>query len=184
MINNKLQNAIGKIKLLVSDVDGVLTDGKILINSNGTESKFFNVEDGTAAALARYANMPIALISGRYSKCTEIRAKELKIEHCFQKTLNKKMILDKLTEIYGVEYDEIAYIGDSLVDLPILEIVGLSVSVSDGHNAAKNSASYITSKFGGEGVLLEVIELILECQGRYDGILKQMREKEFEKSSK
>ena len=184
MINNKLQNAIKKIKLLVSDVDGVLTDGKILISADGMESKFFNVEDGTAAALARYSDIPIALISGRYSKCTEIRAKELKIEHCFQKTLNKKSILDKLAKIYSVEYDQIAYIGDSLVDLPILEIVGFSVSVPDGHARVKNSVSYITSKLGGEGVHLEVNEMILEYQGRYDDILKAMKEKEFEKSPK
>ena len=184
MIDKNLQNAIKKIKLLVSDVDGVLTDGKILISADGMESKFFSVEDGTGAALARYAGIPIALISGRYSKCTEIRAGELKIEHCFQKTLNKKIILDKLTQIYSVRYDKIAYIGDSLVDLPLLKIVGFPISVSNGHIKAKNRASYITSKLGGEGVLLEVIELILECQGRYDGILKQMKEKEFEKSSK
>ena len=110
--------------------------------------------------------------------------KKLKIEHCFQKTLNKKLILDKLTQIYSVQYDQIAYIGDSLVDLPLSKIVGFPISISNGHIKAKNRASYITSKLGGEGVLLEVIELILECQGRYDDILKQMREKEFEKSSK
>ena len=84
---------IKKIKLIVSDVDGVLTDGRILISSNSEESKFFHVEDGTAAALAYYANLPIALISGRYSKSTEIRAQELKIEHCYQGVLNKKFIL-------------------------------------------------------------------------------------------
>ena len=182
MINNNLQNAIKKIKLLVSDVDGVLTDGKILISADGLESKFFNVEDGTAAALARYSNIPIALISGRYSKSTEIRAKELQIEHCFQKTLNKKSILDKLTKIYGVEYDQIAYIGDSLVDLPVLDVVGFPIAVSNGHIKTKNKASYITSKSGGKGVLLEVMEIILEYQGRYDDVLKKMKEAEFEKS--
>ena len=89
MNQDSIQKIFQKIKLLISDVDGVLTDAKILINSDGTESKFFNVEDGTGAALAHYANLPIALISGRYSKCTEIRAAELKIKHCFQDTLNK-----------------------------------------------------------------------------------------------
>ena len=146
-------------------------------------SRSQNIGFGTAAALAHYANIPIALISGRYSKCTEIRAEELKIEHCFQKTLNKKNILDKLVKIYNVRYDQIAYIGDSLVDLPVLEIVGFPVSVSNGHIKVKNNVSYITSKLGGEGVLLEVIELILEYQGRYDDILKKMKEKEFEKNS-
>jgi len=181
MIKDKFKDTIQKIKLLISDVDGVLTDGRILINSDGTESKFFNVEDGTAAALAFYANLPIALISGRYSECTKIRAQELKIEHCFQDTLNKKIILDKLTRIYSVEYHEIAYIGDSLVDLPILELVGLPISIPNGHARAKNSSSYITSKLGGEGVLLEVVEMILKYQDRYDDILNNMKKREFEK---
>tara|TARA_B100000686_G_C16648295_1_gene894101 strand:- start:430 stop:984 length:555 start_codon:yes stop_codon:yes gene_type:complete len=184
MIDRNLQNAIEKIKLLVSDVDGVLTDGRILISTDGVESKFFNVEDGTAAALARYAKIPIALISGRYSKSTEIRSKELQIKHCFQNTLNKKSVLDELAQTYNVEYDQIAYIGDSLVDIPLLEIVGFPISVSDAHNKAKKIASYTTSRLGGEGVLLEVIELILQYQGRYDSVFKKMRESEFEKKSK
>ena len=184
MIDKNLQNAIKEIKLLVSDVDGVLTDGRILISADGMESKFFNVEDGTAAALARYADIPIALISGRYSKSTEIRSKELQIEYCFQETLDKKSVLDKLTQIYNVEYHQIAYIGDSLVDLPLLEIVGFPISVSNAHIKTKKIASYITSKLGGEGVLLEVVELILEYQNRYDSILEKMRKSEFEKNSK
>ena len=98
--------------VVVLDVDGVLTDGKILISSNSEESKFFNVEDGTGAAIAHYANLPIALISGRYSKSTSIRAKELQIDHCYQDTLNKTKVLHELMELYSVTYDEIAYIGD------------------------------------------------------------------------
>ena len=89
MNQNNFQKLAEKIKLLISDVDGVLTDGKILISSNGEESKFFNVEDGTGAALAYYADLPIALISGRLSECTSIRANELNIKHCFQNTLPK-----------------------------------------------------------------------------------------------
>ncbi len=184
MLDKNIQSAIKEIKLLVSDVDGVLTDGKILISTNGIESKFFNVEDGTAAALARYADLPIALISGRYSKSTEIRSKELQIEHCYQETLDKKSVLDKLIQIYDVEYSQVAYIGDSLVDIPLLEIVGFPISVSNGHIKTKELASYITSRLGGEGVLLEVVELILDFQGRYDIILEKMRKSEFEKKTK
>ena len=184
MTKDKFKDSIQNIKLLISDVDGVLTDGRILINSNGTESKYLNVEDGTGTALAFYADLPIALISGRYSECTKIRARELKIKHCFQDTLNKKIILDKLTKIYSVKYHEIAYIGDGLVDLPILELVGLPIAVPNGHIMAKNNSSYITSKLGGEGVLLEVVEMILKYQGRYDDILNIMKERAFEKSVK
>ena len=180
MITNNFSSSIKKIKLLVTDVDGVLTDGKILINSDKTETKIFNVEDGTAAALAYYAKLPIALISGRYSKCTEIRAAELKIKYCFQNTLNKKKVLNQLKEIYSVDYEEIAYIGDSLVDIPVLKIVGYPISVPDSHELAKKEALSITKKKGGEGVLLEVVEKILKEQERYEDVLQLMKNDKFE----
>ena len=180
MTINNSSSIIKKIKLLVSDVDGVLTDGRILINSDNTESKFFNVEDGTAAALAYFAKLPIALISGRYSKCTEIRASELNIKHCFQNTLNKTKVLHDLMKIYSVEYNEIAYIGDSLVDIPVFDIVGYPISVPNAHELAKKSAQHITKKSGGEGVLLEVVEWILKKQERYDNVLKLMKRDKFE----
>ena len=180
MIKNNLTTIISKIKLLISDVDGVLTDGKIQISSNNVESKLFNVEDGTATALAQYAKLPIALISGRYSKCTEIRAKELKIKHCYQNTLNKKKVLDKILSIYSIKYNEVAYIGDSLVDLPILEIVGFPIGVSNAHKLVNNVAIYTTIKAGGEGVLLEVVEKILMVQKRYQYVLDIMKKEEFE----
>ena len=181
MINNKLQNTIKKIKLLVSDVDGVLTDGKILISADGMESKFFNVEDGTAAALARYSDIPIALISGRYSECTKIRASELFIKHCFQDTLNKRKPLNDLLNIYSVNSDEVAYIGDSLVDIPVMEIVGYPIAVNNAHQKVKDISIYITQKKGGEGVLLEVIEKILIEQNKYEETLKKMRHDKFDK---
>ena len=180
MIKDSLIPKITNIKLLVSDVDGVLTDGKILISSNKIESKFFSVEDGTGAALARYANLPIALISGRYSECTEIRAKELKIEHCFQNTLNKKIIIEQLISIYSVNYDEIAYIGDSLVDLPVLEKVGFPICVPNSHKLVEEVSEYITHKKGGDGVLLEVVELLLNIQKKYHDVLNRMKKDKFE----
>ena len=179
MNQNKFQNVINKIKLLVSDVDGVLTDGKILISSNSEESKFFNVEDGTGAAIARYANLPIALISGRYSKSTSIRAKELQIDHCYQDTLNKTKVLHELMEIYSVSYDEIAYIGDSLVDIPVMELVALPITVPNAHEMNKKIALYTTSKCGGEGVLFEVVEKILIYQNKYHDILDKMKKDKF-----
>ena len=127
-----------------------------------------------------YHNLPIALISGRYSKCTEIRAKELKIEHCFQDTLNKKKVIDKLISIYSINYDEIAYIGDSLVDLPVLEIVGFPICVPNSHKLVEEASDYITQKKGGDGVLLEVVELILNIQKKYQDVLNQMKKDKFE----
>jgi len=180
MVNKPLSQAIKNIKLIVSDVDGVLTDGRILISSDQVESKFFNVEDGTGAALAHYAKIPIALISGRYSESTKIRAKELNIKHCIQGVLDKKNKLLELKEIYNVSLEEIAYIGDSLVDIPVLEIVGCPITVINGHEEAKKRALFITKKIGGEGVLLEVVEKILMEQSRYIQILNIMKKDKFD----
>ena len=119
MAKNLLKNKIKNISLIVSDVDGVLTDGTIFIGADGTEFKRFNVEDGTGAAFARLALMPIVLISGRYSEATSIRAKELKIEHCFQDNLDKTTPYKKVCEIYNVNPENIAYIGDGLIDIAV-----------------------------------------------------------------
>ena len=180
MKNNNISKIINNIKLIVSDVDGVLTDGKLLISSDNTESKFFSVEDATGVALANYANLPIALISGRYSTTTEIRAKELRIEYCYQGILDKKNKLLELLKIYDVKLNEVAYIGDSLVDIPVLEMVGLPISVPNAHNKAKDISLIITDKCGGEGVLFEVIEKILINQGRYSEVLNIMKEDKFD----
>ena len=179
MNQNNFQRLAVKIKLLISDVDGVLTDGKILISSNGSESKFFNVEDGTGAALAYYADLPIALISGRFSECTSIRANELNIKHCFQNTLNKTEKLHELMNIYSAEYEEIAYIGDSLVDIPVMKLVALPIAVPNAQDLNKKHSVYITEKSGGEGVLLEVVEKILMFQNRYKEVLDIMEKDKF-----
>ena len=179
MTNSDLSKLFQNVKLLVSDVDGVLTDGKLLISSDNTESKFFSVEDATGVALAQYAKLPIALISGRYSNTTEIRAEELKIDYCYQGVLDKKNKLFELLKIYNVTLDEVAYIGDSLVDVPVLEIVGCPISVPNGHCNAKNKALFITGNSGGEGVLFEVIEKILLEQGKYKKILELMKNERF-----
>ena len=180
MIENNLHNLIQDIKLIVTDVDGVLTDGKILIDSNGIESKFFNVEDGTGSALARYADLPIALISGRYSKSTEIRSKELNIKHCFQGCLNKVEKINELLKIYSLDYHEVAYIGDSLVDIPVMKIIGFPITVPNSHPLNKKHALYVSKKRGGDGVLFEVVEKILMVQDRYDDVMKKMKKDVFE----
>ena len=181
MIKNKdFSQIIKKIKLLVSDVDGVLTDGKILIHSDNTESKFFNVEDATGAALAFYGNLPIALISGRFSNATTIRAKELNITYCYQGVLNKRKKIYELMKRYSVSLNEIAYIGDSLVDVPVLEEVGFPITVPNAHESAKKVALYQTIKSGGEGVLFEVVEKIFSEQNKYVEVLNIMKRKKFD----
>ena len=177
MTNKTLKNKIKNISLIISDVDGVLTDGSIFIGPEGAEFKKFNVEDGAGVAFARLASIPIALISGRESKATTIRAKELKIEHCFQGSLDKTTPYKKVCNIYNVSPENIAYIGDGLIDIPVMLKSGFSVSPQNGHQSVKDISDYITEKSGGDGVLREVVDLILKEQGIYNQILEKMKKK-------
>ena len=177
MINKTLKDKIKKVSLIISDVDGVLTDGTVFIGTDGTEFKRFNVEDGTGSAFAYLASIPIVLISGRKSEATAIRAKELKIKHCFQGNLDKTSPYEEVCKIYDVNPENIAYIGDGLIDIPVMLRSGFSVSPQNAHQPVKDISDYITRKSGGEGVLREVVELILKEQDIYDQTLEKMKKR-------
>ena len=181
MPKNELIDKINKIKLIISDVDGILTDGTISINDNGSENKNFNVDDGLGVSLAKLANIPVALLSGRFSKSTEIRAKELKIEKCIQGELNKLKGYHEILSYYNVNSNETCYIGDGLIDIGPMEISGLSISVPNAHRIAKENADYITKNKGGEGVLTEVVEFILIKKKIYHSTLQIMKNKVYNK---
>ncbi len=171
-----LQNKLKKIKLIISDVDGVLTDGSVYKGPNGFEMKRFSVEDGAGVALARAADLKIALLSGRYSEATQARADELNIEDVYNGTLNKLPPYEELQKKYQLSDDEIAYIGDGLIDLVIMEKVGAPISVENGHELAKDAAIYVTKTVGGSGALKEAIEWIVKGQGKYDAAVKRLRD--------
>ena len=179
-MENILSKQIFKdIKLIISDVDGILTDGTIYLGNDGTEFKKFNVEDGAGSAYARMANIPIALISGRFSLCTLLRSKEMGIEHCYQGKLNKLDSYEELKKIYDVSDNEIAYIGDGLIDIPVLEKVGLPCTVPEAHLKVKNISKYITQKKGGAGAFREIVEMILINKGIYNEIYDKMCQKTY-----
>ena len=171
MVNYKL---IKNIKLIITDVDGVLTNGKIYIDNNNNESKGFHVDDGAGVALARLAGIPIAFLSGRYSESTTIRARELKIKYCYQGKLDKITGFNEIIDKYNVKPNEVCYIGDGLIDLPPMDIAGFTISVPNAHPMVKKQSNYTTSCSGGNGVLLEVIELILKHQNKLNIIFDKM----------
>ena len=173
-------SAIKNIKLIITDVDGVLTNGKIYIDNNNNESKGFNVNDGAAVALAKCANIPIAFLSGRYSESTSIRARELKIKYCFQGQLDKINGFKEIIENYNVNPKEVCYIGDGLIDIPPMEISGFSIAVSNAHSLVKEKSDHTTFLAGGQGVLLEIIELILKSQNRLDTIYSKMFKENYD----
>ena len=178
-MENKNQQSCSNIKLLITDVDGVLTDGKILISSDGSESKIFCVEDGTGFAIAKFAKLPVIFLSGRYSKSTDIRAEELLVEACIQGCLDKRKKIYEIIQERNLSLSNIAYIGDGLVDVPVLEVVGLPIGVNNAHPLVKKSAKYITKVNGGEGVISEVVEYILVNQNRYEETIEIMKKEVF-----
>ena len=154
-----------KIKLVVFDVDGVLTDGRIIIGDDGQEYKAFNSRDGHGMKLLQYTGVEIAIITGRTSKTVEHRMNGLGINHVYQGKRIKLPVFEALIDELGLSPDECAYVGDDWVDLAIMGRVGLAVAVQDADNVVKKHAHWITPSRGGMGAAREVCELIMEGQG-------------------
>lgn len=154
-----------KIRCLLLDVDGVLTDGKLHFTSNGEEFKTFDVQDGHGIAMAQRAGLTIGFVSGRPSKATVCRAKDLRVKIVLQKPTNKMEMVEEVKRQHGFTNAEIAFIGDELVDLPVLRRVGLAVAVPNAMDEAKRVAHYVTRRRGGDGAVREVIEMILKSRG-------------------
>jgi len=155
------------IEMLAMDVDGVLTDGTLVINADGSESKFFNSLDGHGIKMWQRAGLKVALISGRASEPTRRRAEQLQIEYVFQDCHNKLPVLEKFFEQLALSPERVAYIGDDLTDLPVIRYVGFGVAVANAVDEVKKYADYVTSRTGGSGAVREVIEYILKNTGRW-----------------
>lgn len=163
------------LKLLVSDVDGVLTDGSVLLHPDGTESKRFNLQDGHGIKMWKRAGLEIALLSGRASPATSRRAEQLQIEHVIEGAKEKLPPLESLLERLGVTPAETVYVGDDLLDIPPVHHVGLGVAVANAVFELKRVADIVTKKAGGEGAVREVIEMVLKRSGRWDALMERYR---------
>jgi 3-deoxy-D-manno-octulosonate 8-phosphate phosphatase (KDO 8-P phosphatase) len=150
------------------DVDGVLTDGKLYFTSDGQEFKSFDVQDGHSIAMAQRAGLTIGFISGRLSKATTQRAADLGVTIVLQKPANKMEMVEEVKREHGFANNEIAFIGDDLVDLPVLRRVGLAVAVPNAVDETRRVAHYITKRRGGDGAAREVIEMILKAQDSWE----------------
>lgn len=164
------------IRLLAMDVDGVLTDGKIIISSSGDEVKQFHVADGMGIFLARKAGLVVAIITGRSSLAVEKRARELGIVDLHQDVSAKGEVLQGIMTKYGLEAHETAYIGDDVNDLPAFAIAGLKIAVANADDQLKQRADFITDRRGGEGAVREVINHILKKKGLLDKMIQQLVE--------
>ena len=162
------------IKLIILDVDGVLTDGSLIIGDSGEESKVFHVRDGMGISLALSAGITVALLSGRYSQALATRAKELRVEEVHQGVANKMPVYDSLLKKYSLTDKEVCYIGDDLSDIPALKRAGLSYAVADAVEEVKKVAKSTTKNPGGRGAVREVVDFILKSAGVWDKALEKV----------
>ncbi len=161
-----------KIKLLLLDVDGVLTDGKIIIGNYGDEIKNFDVKDGLGVVLLRKAGLRSAIITARSSRIVKIRARHLGIGKIYENHYKIKSLND-IKRRFRVKEEEICFVGDDLIDIPILKRVGLAVTVPNAIKETKEVAHYITQNPGGKGAVREICEIILKAQGKWEKIVKR-----------
>lgn len=166
-----MEQIIKQIKLLILDVDGVLTDGGLYFDESGKEFKRFNVIDGLGIKLLMQNNIEIAIISAGANKTVQARANNLGIKHCYLGQSDKSIAFNKLLKILKLDKSQIAYIGDDIIDLPIITQVGLPIAAANAHIEVKNRAKIITKNSGGNGCIREICDTILRAQNKYQQII-------------
>jgi len=166
---------LSQIQLLILDVDGVLTDGGIIVHSDGTESKRFSVLDGHRIKLWQRSGGLTAIISGRKTAATTIRAEQLGITHVLQGCLDKLPAFEKLLEKVGLTPEQTAYVGDDLMDIPLVRRVGFGVAVASAVDELKEYADFITQQNGGDGAVAEVIEHLLKKKMKWNELMERYR---------
>jgi 3-deoxy-D-manno-octulosonate 8-phosphate phosphatase (KDO 8-P phosphatase) len=159
------------IRLLLLDVDGVLTDGQIIYDEQGSELKTFSVQDGQGISWLLKEGILVGILSGRISGAVEKRAKELGITFLFQGIQNKLTLFEKLLKKTKLNREQVSFIGDDFIDLGLLKKVGFSISVPNGHPLVQKAVDYVTQAAGGKGAVREVSELVLQAQGKWKTIL-------------
>ena len=159
-----------KIKMVIADVDGVLTDGSITIDASGNELKTFNAKDGSGIKFLHRVGIKFAIITGRQSSAVEIRANELKIKDVYQNSKKKIEAYRKILSENGLKDENVCYIGDDLVDIPVMQKVGFSVAVADSVTEVLEIVDYVTKANGGKGAVREVVEKIIKGQGKWEEI--------------
>ncbi len=169
----KLGTLCQNIRFVLSDVDGVLTDGGIVFDNQGIESKRFFVRDGLGIALWHRAGYQYGLLTARTSHIVKVRADELGIDMVRQGFEDKLPVAIEMIEQLGLTAEQVCYIGDDLPDLPVIQLVGLGVAVADASTEVRQSADYVTKTKGGQGAIREIVEMILKSQRRWDALIQR-----------
>ncbi|HET7113278.1 MAG TPA: HAD hydrolase family protein [Pyrinomonadaceae bacterium] len=171
-MESDIQERAARIKLLLMDCDGVLTDGRIWVFENGVDQKAFHARDGLGIDLLHRAGLKSGIISGRTSSALERRAQSLGVFYLWQGRDDKRQAFADTLAQAQVTNDEVAFIGDDLTDLPLLVQSGLAIAVADAAAEVKQHAHYVTAAKGGKGAVREVVELLLKAQHRWDDLVK------------
>jgi 3-deoxy-D-manno-octulosonate 8-phosphate phosphatase (KDO 8-P phosphatase) len=174
-----VQKKAAKIKLILLDVDGVLTDGGIIIDDRGVESKRFDVRDGQGITLLIHSGIKVGLLTGRYSEIVRRRAKELGVTIVHQGVRDKAEIYERIRRKIGLKDEQIAYVGDDIMDLPVLRKAGLAIAVRDGWPGLRAEVDYITETKGGNGAVREVSELVLKAQSLSERLTRGYKQGNF-----
>ncbi len=174
-----MQEKLAKIKLLLLDVDGVLTDGRIIYDNQGNELKAFDVKDGHGLKMLQRAGIKIGIITGRSSEVVGRRAAELGIEILYQGALQKLEPYLEILSAQGLTDEQVAYVGDDVVDLPILSRVGFSATVADAVPEIFPLVDYVASRSGGRGAVREICDLLLRASGKWDELTKRYFDSTF-----
>ena len=160
------------IKLVIFDVDGVLTDGSLILGNDGQEYKMFNTQDGHGMKLLRQSGVEIGVITARRSELVRRRMESLGVRHLFQGQSDKRVAYAELKQALDLQDDEIAYVGDDWLDLCIMRQVGLAIAVQNAHPTVKEVAHWTTEKRGGQCAVREVCDRIIQAQGKWDELLQ------------
>lgn len=171
-MNSEVEARAARLKLLLMDCDGVLTDGRITLVEGGDELKSFHTRDGHGLVMLHSAGLRSGIISGRAARSVERRARDLGVGFVRQGVRDKAAVFEALLAEAGVAEAEVGYVGDDVVDIPLMRRAGLAVAVADAAPDARAAAHYVTELPGGFGAIREVCELILKAQGRWAELLK------------
>jgi 3-deoxy-D-manno-octulosonate 8-phosphate phosphatase (KDO 8-P phosphatase) len=173
IIDDKLIAKIKLIRLLVLDVDGVMTDGRIIMDDAGREIKNFDVRDGHGIKVLMRYGIDVIIVTGRRSTVVEHRARDLGISEVHQGVTNKVEISDAILRNRSLNYEQIAFVGDDIVDIPLLRRVGFSAAVADALEDVQKCADYVTVRKGGRGAVREVCEVILKAKGEWTDVARR-----------
>ena len=168
MADRKVESRAAKIRMIVLDVDGVMTDGRSYINSDGVEVKAFDIRDGFGIVMARRAGLEFGIITGLMSPIVEHRAEQLRIDEVHEGFIDKDLVLKEIISRNNIDASEVAYMGDDLFDIPALKLAGLSAAPADARPEVIKEVDWVSSSDGGRGAVRELIEMIMKAKGIWD----------------